>query len=57
MELLHERHSPRASNKQLVGGMFLLHNSKQFLTEDNPKLLSIFRNIYCIKANQNRLQW
>ena len=45
MELLHVRHSPRASNKQLVGGMFLLHNSKQFLTEDNPKLLSIFRNI------------
>ena len=35
-----------ASNKQLVQGMFLLHKSKYFLTEDNPKLLSIFGNIF-----------
>ena len=42
MELLHVRHSSRACNKQLVGGMFLLHKPKYFLTEDNPKLLSIF---------------
>ena len=48
MELLHERHSSRASNKQLVGGMFPLHESKYFLTEDNPKLLSIFGNIFII---------
>ena len=50
MELLQVRHSSRASNKQLVGGMFLLHKSKYFLTEDNPKL-SILGNIYCVKAN------
>ena len=38
MELLHVRHSSRASKKQLVREMFLLHKSKHFLTEDNPKL-------------------
>ena len=37
MELLHVRHSSRASNKRLVGGMFLLYKSKYFLTEDSPK--------------------
>ena len=31
MELLHVRHSLTPSNKQLVGGMFLLHKSKYFL--------------------------
>ena len=44
MELLHVRRSSRAFNKKMVGGMFLLHKSKNFLTEDNPKLLSIFGN-------------
>ena len=48
MELLHVRHSSRASNKQLVGGMFLLPKSKYFLTEDNPNLLSIFGNMFII---------
>ena len=48
MELLHVRHSSRASNKQFEGGMFLLHKSKYFLPEDNPKLLSIFGNIFII---------
>ena len=48
MEFLHVRHSSRASNKQLVGGMFLLHKPKYFLTEDNPKSLSIFGNILTI---------
>ena len=42
MELLHLRDSSRASNKQQVRGMFLLHKCKHFLTEDSPKLLSIF---------------
>ena len=44
MELLHVRRISRSFNKKLVGGMFLLHKSKKFLTEDNPKLLSIFGN-------------
>ena len=48
MELLHVRHSSRASNKQLVGGILLLHKSKYFLTEDNPKNLSIFGKIFII---------
>ena len=48
MKLLHVRHSSRASNKQFVGGMFLLNKSKYFLTEDNPKLLSIFGDIFII---------
>ena len=37
MELLHVRHSSRASNKRLVGEMFLLHKSKNFSTEDGSK--------------------
>ena len=48
MERLHVRYSSRASNKQLVGGMFLLHKSKNFLTEDKLKELSIFGNIFII---------
>ena len=48
MELLHGRHSSRASNKQLVGGMFLLHQSKYFLTEDDHKLLPIFGSIFIV---------
>ena len=42
MELLHVRNSSRASNKQFGVGMFLLHKSKYYLTEDNPNLLAIF---------------
>ena len=48
MERLHERHSSRPSNKQMVGRMFLLHKSKYFLTEDKLKELSIFGNIFII---------
>ena len=48
MELLHIRHSLRASNKQLLGGMLLLHKSKYFLTENNPNLLPILGNIFII---------
>ena len=55
MELLHVRHSSRASNKQLVAGMFLLHKSKYFLTEDNPKLSIFGKHICYIKTNQNRI--
>ena len=45
MELLYLRHSSRASNKQLAGGIFLLYKSKYVLTADKPKLLSIFGDI------------
>ena len=48
MELLRIRHISRNSNKQLVGGMFLLHKSKYFWTEDNPKWSSIFGKIIII---------
>ena len=48
MELLHVRPSSRASNKQLVGGILLLHKAKYFLIEDNPKKLSIFGKAFII---------
>ena len=51
MELLHVMHRSRASNKQLVGRMFLLQQSKYILTEDYPKLFSIFGNIFGIMVN------
>ena len=42
------QHSSRASNKQLVGGMFFLHKSNYLLTGDKPQSLSIFGNIFII---------